>query len=224
MEYIPQKMRHGAGNCVISTSIAGCTALPYAPLGERVRTGNSMSKEIDRTDLRILEVLQSDGRITNQQLAERVALSPSACLSRVRALEASGLIAGYHARIVLEQLRPSVVVYAQVSMKKHVLADFARFDAMLQEIPEIVEACRVSGAFDYLIKAVVTDMVEWKDLAIALLNEVNGVDKVVTQIVLVDVKPFTRVPVAPSASATRRLSMQLHPAPGNRHEIAGSVK
>jgi DNA-binding Lrp family transcriptional regulator len=175
-----------------------------------------MSKEIDRTDLRILDVLQSDGRITNQQLAERVSLSPSACLSRLRALESSGLIAGYHARIALEQLRPSVVVYAQVAMKKHVLADFGRFDAMIQEIPEIVEASRVSGPFDYFLKAIVTDMVEWKDLAIALLSEKNGVDKVVTHIVLVDVKPFTRVPVAPSPSATRRLSMQLHPVSGHR--------
>ncbi|MBB6244917.1 winged helix-turn-helix transcriptional regulator [Rhodanobacter sp. MP1X3] len=174
------------------------------------------TKEIDRIDLKILDVLQSDGRITNQRLAERVALSPSACLSRLRMLESSGLIAGYHARIVLEQLRPTVVIYAEVSMKRHVLADFARFDALIQDIPEIVEASRVSGPFDYLLKAVVTDMVEWKELAIALLNETNGVDRVVTYIVMVDAKPFARVPITPSPSATRRLSLQLRPAPAHK--------
>lgn len=174
------------------------------------------TKEIDRIDLRILDVLQSDGRITNQRLAERVALSPSACLSRLRVLESSGLIAGYHARVVLEQLRPTVVVYAEVSMKRHVLADFDRFDALVQDIPEIVESSRVSGPFDYLIKAIVTDMVEWKELAVTLLSEANGVDRVVTYIVLTNIKPFVRVPITPSPSATRRLSMQLHPASGNR--------
>lgn len=170
------------------------------------------SKEIDRIDLKILDVLQTDGRITNQQLARRVALSPSACLSRRKALESNGLIAGYHARVTLEQLRPTVSVYAEVSMKRHVLTDFDRFDALVMDIPEIVEACRVSGAFDYLLKAVVTDMVEWKELAVSLLNEANGIDKVVTYIVMSTAKPFTCVPVTPSASATRRLSMQLHPA------------
>jgi DNA-binding Lrp family transcriptional regulator len=172
------------------------------------------NKEIDRIDLKILDALQSDGRITNQRLAEKVALSPSACLSRLRMLESSGLITGYHARIALEQLRPTLMVYAEVSMKRHVMADFERFDVLLLAIPEIVEASRVSGPFDYLIKAVVTDMVEWQELAVALLNEANGIDRVVTYIVMADVKPFARVPITPSPSATRRLSMQLHPTPG----------
>lgn len=170
------------------------------------------TREIDRIDLKILDALQSDGRITNQQLAKRVALSPSACLSRLRMLESSGLIAGYHARIALERLRPTVAIYAEVSMKRHVPAEFDRFDALIRNIPEIVEASRVSGPFDYLLKAVVTDMVEWEELAVALLNEANGVDRVVTYIVMVDAKPFARVPITPSSSATRRLSLQLHPA------------
>lgn len=177
------------------------------------------TKEIDRIDLKILDVLQTDGRITNQRLAERVALSPSGCLNRLRALESSGLITGYHAQIALERLRPTVTVYAEVSMKRHVLADFERFDAMILEIPEIIESNRVSGPFDYLLKAVVTDMVEWKDLAVALLNETNGVEKVVTYIVMSNAKPFVRVPVTPSPSATQRLSMQLHPGSGNKREL-----
>lgn len=171
------------------------------------------AREIDRIDLKILDALQFDGRITNQRLAERVSLSPSGCLARLRVLESSGLISGYHAHIALEKLRPTVTVYAEITMARHVLADFERFDAKVMEIPEIVESNRVSGSFDYLLKAVVTDMVEWKDLAVMLLNEPHGVDKVVSYVVMSNAKPFNRVPVAPSPSATQRLSMQLHPAP-----------
>ncbi|MGP1666207.1 MAG: Lrp/AsnC family transcriptional regulator, partial [Rhodanobacter sp.] len=116
-----------------------------------------------------------------------------------------------HARIALERLRPTVTVYAEVSMKRHVLADFDRFDAKVMGIPEIVEANRVSGSFDYLLKVVVSDMVEWKDLAVSLLSEANGVDKVVSYVVMSNAKPFTSVPITPSPSATRRLSMQFRP-------------
>ena len=63
-------------------------------------------KSLDRTDLKILQALQSEGRLTNQTLAARVALSPSACLARIRQLEASGVISGYHAHVALELVRP----------------------------------------------------------------------------------------------------------------------
>jgi DNA-binding Lrp family transcriptional regulator len=162
-------------------------------------------RELDRTDLKILEILQKNGRITNQRLAELVSLSPSACLTRLRALEDERIITGYHAQVALERLRPMMTVYAEVSMRGHALAGFERFDAMIANIPEIVEAARVSGPFDYLIKAVVTDMVEWKEMALSLLSEANGVDKVVTYITMIQAKEHTPAPVVPSAATRRRL-------------------
>jgi Lrp/AsnC family leucine-responsive transcriptional regulator len=76
-------------------------------------------KNLDRTDLKILQALQSEGRITNQTLAARVALSPSACLARIRQLEATGVISGYHAHVALELVRPTLFLYAEISLKRH---------------------------------------------------------------------------------------------------------
>ena len=103
---------------------------------------------LDRIDLRILAALQADARITNQALADAVGLSPSACLTRVRRLEATGLILGYHARLAVERIRPAVTVFGEVTLKSHRPADLAVFEAELQEIPEVVEASQVSGPFE----------------------------------------------------------------------------
>jgi DNA-binding Lrp family transcriptional regulator len=113
---------------------------------------------LDRIDLKILAILQEDGRITNQALAEKVALSPSACLARVRRLEADGLILGYHARLDVERIRPTVTVYGEVTLKSHRPADLLKFEAVLAQIPEVIEAAQVSGPFDYLIKVVSPDV------------------------------------------------------------------
>ena len=129
---------------------------------------------LDRLDLRILAILQADGRITNQALAEKVALSPSACLARVRRLEADGLILGYHARLDIERIRPTVTIYGEVTLKSHRPADLAAFEAVLLDIPEVVEAAQVSGPFDYLIKVVTPDVRAWGELAARVPVSVVG--------------------------------------------------
>ena len=151
---------------------------------------------LDRIDLKILANLQADGRITNQALADKVALSPSACLARVRRLEAEKLILGYHARLDIERIRPTVTVYGEVTLKSHRPADLLRFEAVLSEIPEVVEAAQVSGPFDYLIKVVCPDVRAWGELADRLLQEGLGVDKIASHILMKDAKPFTAAPVS----------------------------
>jgi len=153
------------------------------------------SFELDRIDLKILEALQSDGRITNRDLAEKVALSPSACLARVKQLETTGLITGYHASVDLELIRPAMVVYAQVTMQRHLIDWFDKFDAVLRSVPEVVEAARVSGPYDYILKIVVTDMREFRQLAAQLLTESNGVEKMVTHVLVQEAKPFSGYPL-----------------------------
>ncbi len=150
---------------------------------------------LDRLDLRILAILQADGRITNQALAEQVALSPSACLARVRRLEADGLILGYHARLDIERIRPTVTIYGEVTLKSHRPADLAAFEAVLSEIPEVVEAAQVSGPFDYLIKVVTHDVRAWGALADRLLQEGLGDDKIASHILMKDAKPYRGTPV-----------------------------
>src|SRR3990167_10487517 len=82
---------------------------------------------LDRLDLKILAILQAQGRVTNQALAEQVGLSASACLARVRRLEAAGLIQGYHARLDIERIRPTVTVFGEVTLKSHRPADHPAF-------------------------------------------------------------------------------------------------
>lgn len=154
------------------------------------------ARKLDRIDLKILNVLQHDARITNQALADRVALSPSACLSRVRALERRGLISGYRAQVAVDRIRSATIVMAQIAFKRHVLDDFDDFDARIKEMPEIVEAFRISGDYDYMMRVIVSDVHEWKDISRALLSGNYGVEKINSQFLMDEVKPFGGYPLA----------------------------
>lgn len=170
------------------------------PSPQNLRWSQSLDgyPSLDRIDLKILTFLQADGRITNQALADKVALSPSACLARVRRLETEGLILGYHAHLDIERIRPTVTVYGEVTLKSHRPADLLKFEAALAEIPEVVEAAQVSGPFDYLIKVVSPDVRAWGELADYLLQEGLGVDKIASHILMKDAKPFRGAPVTAS--------------------------
>lgn len=150
---------------------------------------------VDRIDLKILTALQADGRITNQALAQRVALSPSACLVRVRSLEANGLITGYFAHIAADRLRPTLVVFAEVTLTRHHPADFEAFETFALRTPEIVEAAQVNGAFDYLLKVVVADIRSWLELSDQILNSEIGVDKISSHVMMKAAKSFSGYPL-----------------------------
>ena len=151
--------------------------------------------KLDRIDRRILARLQADGRITNQALAEQVALSPSACLARVRRLEKAGVIEGYGARLNPWSLETSLILFAEVWLKGHHPADLARFESAVLDIPEIVEASYFSGPFDYLIKVVVADMASWIDLSEGMIARDLGIDKVITHVLMKKTKRFTGYPI-----------------------------
>ncbi len=123
---------------------------------------------IDRYDRQILEVLQQDGRIPNQELADRIGLSPSPCLRRVRALEEAGLIAGYRAVVDAKALGLSLMALIHIAMDQHTPERFSHFEESIRTLPEVVECLLITGqAADYQLKAVVADMAAYQDL---LLN------------------------------------------------------
>ena len=101
--------------------------------------------KLDRYDQQILEVLQQDGRINNQDLADRIGLSPSPCLRRVRALEESGLIAGYRAVLDAKKLGLTLMALIHVSMDVHTPARFANFEAVVKLLPEVLECLLITG-------------------------------------------------------------------------------
>jgi len=150
---------------------------------------------LDRIDRRILAALQADGRLTNQALSEQVALSPSACLARVRRLEESGVIRGYHARVDPFALNVGLVLYAEVTLKRHSPDELGRFERLVHDLPAVVEASHVTGDYDYLLKVVVADMDEWTRLAEQMTGTDVGVDRINTHVMMNKPKFFIGYPV-----------------------------
>ena len=150
--------------------------------------------ELDRIDRRILAALQADARLTNQALSERVALSPSACLARVKRLEKAGVIQGYHARLDPFWLA-GVVLFAEVTLEGHSAEELERFDRAIAALPPVVEASHVSGAYDYLLKVVVADLQEWTDIARQLTESGIGAGRINTHVLLRKPKIFMGYPV-----------------------------
>ena len=132
--------------------------------------------ELDRYDRQILGVLQQDGRISNQDLADRIGLSPSPCLRRVRALEESGLITGYRALLDARKFGLSLMALIHISMDQHTPERFANFEAQIGENPEILECLLITGQdADYQLKVVVRDMDAYQDLLLNRITRIPGV-------------------------------------------------
>jgi DNA-binding Lrp family transcriptional regulator len=151
---------------------------------------------LDRTDVKLIEGLQTAARMSNQDLAARVDLSPSACLTRVRRLERDGVIRRYLADIALPKLGSCLEVFAEVTLSNHTPSDFKRFEALIAGMPEIVEAFQLSGACDYLLHVVCRDMTHYRGLNDALTNGKHGVEKIQSQVVMAQSKPFAGYPIA----------------------------
>jgi Lrp/AsnC family leucine-responsive transcriptional regulator len=141
--------------------------------------------ELDRFDRRILEVLQHEGRISNQDLAARVGLSPSPCLRRLRALEESGLITGYRAVLDARKLGLSLIALLSISMDRHTPERFASFEMAIDLIPEVIECLLITGQqSDYQLKVVVRDMDDYQRLLLEKITRIEGVSGVHTSFVL----------------------------------------
>jgi len=152
--------------------------------------------ELDRYDRRILEALQQDGRISNQELAERIGLSPSPCLRRVRTLEESGLIRGYHARLDASKLGLSLMALIHISMDRHTPERFANFDEQIADLPEVLECLLITGQdADYQLKVVVKDMDAFQSLLLEKITRIEGVSGVHSSFVLRRVVDQTALPV-----------------------------
>lgn len=118
--------------------------------------------ELDRTDRAILRILQQDARITNVALAEKVSLSESACLRRVRMLEESGLIEGYSAQISQARCGYPVNVFVSITLDKQQQAELEAFENAVRKIPEVMECYLMTGEYDYLLRVVVADLADFE--------------------------------------------------------------
>ncbi|HEX5783546.1 MAG TPA: Lrp/AsnC ligand binding domain-containing protein [Burkholderiaceae bacterium] len=151
-------------------------------------TTHSTPDGLDRIDLRILDVLQRDGRISNLKLAEAVALSPTAVLARVQRLTREGYILGYEARLNPIKLGAGMLVFVEVLLDRTSPNVFEQFKAAVQVRPEIQECHMVAGGFDYLIKTRTADMNSYREFAGNVLWQLPGVRETRTYAVMEEVK------------------------------------
>lgn len=140
--------------------------------------------KLDRIDINILAELQKSGRMTNAQLADKVGLSPSPCLARVKRLEDAGYITGYGASINLAKLGAVQIVFTSITLSDHRLTDFVKFEKGVADIEEIVECHLVSGGFDYLAKFYVRNIAHYQDVIEKILERNLGVVKYFSYIVI----------------------------------------
>jgi Lrp/AsnC family leucine-responsive transcriptional regulator len=155
--------------------------------------------QLDSYDREILRRLQEDGRISNQDLADRIGLSPSPCLRRVRALEDSGLITGYRALVDAKALGLSLLALIHISMDRHTPERFENFERQVGDIPEVLECLLITGqAADYQLKVVVKDMDAYQALLLNRITRIEGITGVHSSFVLRRVIDKTALPIAAS--------------------------
>ena len=143
---------------------------------------------LDGRDRRLLRAVAREGRITNQALAERIHLSPSACLERWRRLEQAGLIEGYRAELALGALGAPLVAHVEVTLKRHEAGDFVRFERAILGTPEIVRCDAIGGGIDYVLTIAARDMAAYQALIERLLDAEIGISRYFTYVVTKTVK------------------------------------
>lgn len=152
--------------------------------------------KIDSYDRAILQRLQRDGRISNQDLADAVNLSPSPCLRRVRRLEEEGIIENYVARLNARKLGLNLMAFIQISMDRHTPERFARFEEAIATYPEVLECHLITGqAADYQLKVVVEDMDAYQLFLLNKITRIEGVTGVHSSFVLKSPINGTALPV-----------------------------
>ena len=151
---------------------------------------------MDGYDKKILSALQQNGRITNQELADKIGLSPAPCLRRVKALEESGTIAGYKALVNPKHLDLGLTALIQIAMDKHTPERFELFDKQIKAIPEVMECLLITGqAADYQLKVIVKDLDEYQKLLLNKITKIPGVSGVQSSFVLNKVIEKTVLPI-----------------------------
>ena len=155
---------------------------------QRMRKHTQYMAKIDQKDRQILRVLASDGRISNLDLAERVALSPSACLRRVQALEAAGVIAGYRAVLDPVKLGVGFVAYLSVGLKEHTKSAQEAFERAMARAPEVRECHNITGNVEYLLRVEAADLASYKAFHTDILGALPQLATISTHVVMASPK------------------------------------
>ena len=151
--------------------------------------------ELDAIDARILTELQSDGGLTNAELAERVGLSPSPCLRRVKLLADAGVIKKRVALVDGNAIDLKVSVFIHVTLEKQIEENLSAFEAAIESRPEVVECYLMTGESDYLLRVVVPDLEAYERFLMEHLTRIPGVSNIKSSFALNQVKYSTALPL-----------------------------
>ena len=150
---------------------------------------------LDEIDLKILQRLQNDGRITNVELANSVGLTAPPCLRRMRALEDDGVIKSYHAAIDPAKMGYTITVFAMVSLKSQAEIDLQAFENHVQKLPEVRECYMLNGEIDFMLKVVAKDLQQFQSFLTSQLTAAPNVASVKTSLTIRSAKHLPGVPI-----------------------------
>ncbi len=174
----------------LDAPIASDLKSPGLPRG--VRNGVTIQKpeipRLDARDIKILSILQREGRIPKAALAERVNLSATPCWERLRRLEEAGIIESYGAQISLKAFGPVTIIFVEIEIESHRSEDFSRFESAVAGIPEILECWAVGGGIDYLCKVVVRNLADYQTLIESMLAREVGIRRYYSYVVTSAIK------------------------------------
>lgn len=160
-----------------------------------MKTGPAAARMLDARDVKILEIIQTNGRISKKALADAIGLSLTPCFQRLKRLEREGFIRGYRGIVNAQRFGSFIWVYTEVTLSRHRLADFQLFENAIRQIPEVLECDAVGGGIDYLLKFVAQDVAHYQRIIEELLARAVGVDTYFTYIVTKRVKDATAIPL-----------------------------
>ncbi|MBY5608592.1 Lrp/AsnC family transcriptional regulator [Rhizobium leguminosarum] len=155
-------------------------------------------------DIRILKALQGDGRLTNQELAERVGMSTSPCWRRVKKLEEAGVIRGYQAVVDRRAVGLGVLAFVRVQIDTHSHDEAERFEREVGELEAVIACYSVAGGADFLLQVVAADLDSYAEFAMTVIRRLPGIKEMHTMFVLKDIKASTILPVQASAANLSR--------------------
>lgn len=153
------------------------------------------NSSLDDIDLKILETLEADGRLSNVDLAERVGLSPSPCLRRVKRLEAEGIIEGYGARINRTKVGLGLTAFVEVKLERPRQADAEHLGQSMQKLPQVLSCYLISGQPDFLLEVVVGDLAQYSNSLLKSLRDHSEIKEVQSSFVLQTVKAPAPLPL-----------------------------
>ena len=151
--------------------------------------------KIDRTDKKILEILQKNAKITNAKLSKQIGLSPAPTLERVRKLESRGIISGYHAKLNMSKIGLSVSTFVMVSLKGHNKKNLQSFLDKIKDVENIVECHHITGNGDFILRIVAEDIESYQELMLDKVSEIEVTDSLQSMVILSTFKDNKVIPV-----------------------------